>query len=102
MSADPRAQDPQILVIEGEMTIYRATELKQTLLGALAQPGSIHVDLSAVTELDAAGVQLLMLARQLADGRQKELRLVAISPVVVEVLELLSLKAYLAPPWVSS
>jgi anti-anti-sigma factor len=98
VNADQTAQDPQLLAIEGEMTIYRAAELKQTLLGSLARPGSIHVDLSAVTELDAAGVQLLMLARQLADTRQKELRLVAISLAALEVLELLNLRAYLDPP----
>lgn len=95
MSADAAADAPHVLAIEGEMTIYRAAELKQVLLVSLAKPGSIDVDLSAVTDLDAAGVQLLMLARQLADTRQKKLRLIACSPTVLEVLELLNLKTYL-------
>ncbi|HET6149388.1 MAG TPA: STAS domain-containing protein [Polyangia bacterium] len=98
MSAAENTPAPQVLSIVGEMTIYRAIELKQTLLAPLAQAGSIYVDLSGVTEIDAAGVQLLMLVRQLADTRQKELRLVACSPAVLDVLELLNLKTYLDPP----
>ena len=83
------------LAIEGEMTIYRAAELKQTLLGALGNPGPVQIDLSGVTEVDSAGVQLLMLVRQLADTRKKELYLLGHSPSLLEVLELLNLAHYL-------
>lgn len=83
-----------VLRIEGEMTIYRAAELKQTLLVSLDQAEELEVDLAAVSELDTAGVQILILAKKQALARQRKLRLIAHSPAVLEVLELLNLAAY--------
>jgi anti-sigma B factor antagonist len=88
----------RVVAIEGGMTVHRAGELKQALLAPLASPGPLHVDLSRVTELDSAGVQLLVLIKRLADVRQIPLRLVACSPAVVEVLELLNLRTHLDGP----
>src|ERR1700691_172575 len=86
---------PLVVYIEGEMTIYRAAELKQTLLMPIVESAVVEFDLSKVTELDSAGVQLLMLARRTAQARHCELRLVAHSPVVRDVIELLDLGSYL-------
>jgi len=82
---------PNILRIEGELTIFRAMELKPVLL---ATPPVNEVDLSGVTDLDTAGVQLLMLAKKTALAQQRDLRLVAHSPAVLEVFELLNVAAY--------
>lgn len=92
----------RLLHIEGEMTIYRAAELKQTLLSALEQREVLEVDLSAVTELDTAGVQLLLLAKKTAQAGRRELRLAAHSPAVVDVLEMLNLIPYFGDPIVIS
>ncbi|NMM29385.1 MAG: STAS domain-containing protein [Glaciimonas sp.] len=101
MSKEPKhPKDFQTLRIQGELTIYRAAELKQALLAALAEPSSLEVDLSCVTEIDTAGVQLLMLAKKTAQERQRELRLVAHSPAVIDVFELLNLAAYFGDPLV--
>jgi anti-anti-sigma factor len=89
-------QDPAVLRIEGELTIFRATELKPVLLA----PTLREVDLSRVTELDTAGVQLLMLAKKTAQAAQRELRLVALSPAVIEVFDLLNVAAYFDDPLV--
>ena len=62
------------LPIEGEMTIYRAAELKQTLLNALNGATSLEVDLHGVTEIDSAGIQLLMLAKATGQARSEERR----------------------------
>ena len=80
-----------VLRIEGELTIFRALELKQALL---ADPAPQEIDLSGVTEIDTAGVQLLMLAKKTALAAKRELRLVAHSPTVIEVFELLNVAAY--------
>lgn len=87
-----------LLRIDGEMTIYRAFELKQTLLAAVEASAAVEMDLAGVTELDTAGVQLLLLARKSAQAGQRELRLFALSPAVAEVLELLGLAAYFGDP----
>ena len=93
MSAD-QSDDVTRIAIDGEMTIYRAADLKLLLLDALRKTRVLEVDLSGITELDTAGLQVLMLAKQtaLADGR--ELRLLQHSPAVVEIFEMLDLGAY--------
>ena len=84
---------PTCLRIDGEMTIYRAAELKPVLLEALKPSADMDIDLSGVTEFDSAGVQLLMLAQREARAMQGELRLVAPSAAVREVFDLLDLAA---------
>jgi anti-sigma B factor antagonist len=97
--AEKAAAQPA-LRIEGELTIYRAAELKQTLLETLIAHPALEIDLSGVTEVDSAGVQLLMLAKQTARAAKREVTLVGHSPAVVEVLELLDLAAYFGDPMV--
>jgi len=87
-----------VLQIEGEMTIYRAAELKETLLATLDKAAGVEIDLSKVTDIDTAGVQLLILAKQSAQAKQQDLHLVAHSPIVLEVLELLNLATYFGDP----
>ena len=94
MSAE---QPGAVLRIAGEFTIFRAAEFKPLLLD---EPAPIEIDLSAVTEIDTAGVQLLMLAKQEALRHQRELRLVGHSPAVLEVFELLNVAAYFSDPLV--
>jgi len=92
MSANPQTPATQTqLRVEGEMTIFRAAELKPLLLST---PAPTEVDLSAVTEIDTAGVQLLMLARQEARAQQRELRLLSPSSPVTQALDLLDLASY--------
>jgi anti-anti-sigma regulatory factor len=55
-----------------------------------------------VTALDSAGVQILMLAERAAEARHSELRLVAHSPAVLDVMELLNLGAYFGNARLSS
>ena len=86
------------LPIEGEMTIYRAAELKQTLLNALNGVTSLELDLHGVTEIDSAGIQLLMLAKAAGQATACEVKLVNHSPAVLEVFELLDLAAHFGDP----
>jgi anti-anti-sigma regulatory factor len=85
------------LLIEGELTIFRAAELKPVLL---ADPAPTEIDLSGVTELDSAGVQLLMLAKRTALAEGHALRLVGHSAPVIEVFELLNVAGYFGDPLV--
>lgn len=96
--AAPETATGERLSLDGEMTIGRAVELKQALLGALGGRGPLDLDLGAVTDLDTAGVQLLLLARAVATARQKPFKVVAASPAVQQVLGLLDLAATLDLP----
>lgn len=88
---------PAPLRIEGELTIFRAMELKPVLL---AEPLPQEIDLAGVTEIDTAGVQLLLLAKKMALAQQRELHLVGHSPAVMEVFELLNVAAFFGDPLV--
>lgn len=81
-----------VLVLDGELTIYRAAELKKLLVDAVAAGGRVDVDLGQVSALDSAGVQLLLLARAAARAKEIPIAFSGHSPVVVEVLELLGLR----------
>lgn len=88
------ADDVTRIAIDGEMTIYRAADLKTLVLDALRKTRVLEIDLSGVTELDTAGLQVLMLAKQTAAADQRELRLLQHSPAVVEIFEMLDLVAF--------
>ncbi|HEY8924687.1 MAG TPA: STAS domain-containing protein [Polyangia bacterium] len=96
------APGPGELAIDGDMTIYRALELKELLLGALRDAGAaraeLRIDLGRVSEIDSAGIQLLMLVKHLAAGHGQAVRLTAISAAVRAVAEVLCLEDELGIP----
>ena len=87
-------QAAERIAIDGEMTIYRAADLKASVLEALRKTQVLEIDLSGITELDTAGLQVLMLAKQTANADRRELRLLQHSPAVVEIFEMLDLGAF--------
>lgn len=92
MTAESRQPEAgPALRLEGELTIFRAAEIKPLLL---ATPPPCELQLDGVTEIDTAGLQLLMLARREALAQQRGLRLLAASPPVVEAIHLLHLAPY--------
>lgn len=86
---------------QGELTIFRAAELKTEWLQALEGAGSaLELDLAGVTELDTAGLQLLMVLKREAAAQGRTLRLHGHSPAVLEVFELLNVAAFFGDPLV--
>ena len=83
------------LAIEGELSIYRAAELKGLLLSSLASDSALELDLAQVSELDSAGLQLVLLAAREAQAAGKGFGIAARSPQVTEVLRLCGLEAAL-------
>jgi len=83
------------LALIGELTIYRAAELRTQLLAALDAGRSLAIDLSGVTEIDTAGLQLLLVTARTALARGVTVQLLRPSDAVVEVLELVNLGAVL-------
>jgi anti-sigma B factor antagonist len=83
------------LVIDGELTIHTAGDRKVELLALLERGDTLTVDLSAVTELDTAGLQLLLLTRREATQLGKTLEITAASNAVTEALAIVHLDARL-------
>jgi len=88
------------LRLDGELTIYRAAELKPVLLAAVAEHPVLEIDLSQVAEFDSAGLQLLLLAKREALAAGRTLRLANHSPAVLDVLERFDLAAHFGDPLV--
>jgi anti-sigma B factor antagonist len=84
--------------LAGELTMHCAEELKPALLTALpAGAGCARLDLSHVSEIDTAGLQLLMAADREVAARGGTLQVVAVSRTVLEVLELFRQQHLVAP-----
>lgn len=87
-----------LLLIAEDMTIYSAAEHKRNLHGLLLNNKCLRLDLSAVDEIDSAGLQLLIFLKREATRLDVELSLVSHSPAVLEVLELLNLGKQFGDP----
>jgi ABC-type transporter Mla MlaB component len=77
------------LRLDGEMTVFRAAEIKQLLA---ERPDAVELDLAGITEFDTAGVQLLLMQRRIAARRGAALRLRAAGEAVRELLALYGLQ----------
>ncbi len=67
--------EPAQLALSGELTIYCAHELRTLLLQALGLEQSVCIDLSEVSDIDTAGLQLLLLARRELEAKGHRLGL---------------------------
>ncbi|MEK7764235.1 MAG: STAS domain-containing protein [Nitrospirota bacterium] len=57
--------DSRLCKPSGELTIFEAAEFKESLLAVLANDGLVCMDLSDVTRVDTAAIQLMWAARKL-------------------------------------
>ncbi|MFI5910602.1 lipid asymmetry maintenance protein MlaB [Dactylosporangium sp. NPDC051541] len=74
------------LDLDGELTIVYAAEQHEQLLRFLTGGPDLELGLGGVTELDTAGLQVLLLAVREARRRGLRLRLTDLSPAVRDVL----------------
>lgn len=93
-------QDKISLSIEEEMTIYTALTHKTTLAEHLEahKAKEIEVNLSAVEEMDSAGLQVLIFVKRFAKQHKIKVTLIKHSQAVADVIELLDLSAYFGDP----
>ena len=83
-----------VLRPEGEFTIYGAVEFRDELLKAMRAEGDLEIDLASATEMDGAGLQMLLLSKREAEANGKKLYLSGASPAVVEVMQLCNVAAW--------
>ena len=57
--------DAKLCKPTGELTIFEAAEFKESLVKLLASDGLVCLDLSQVTRVDTAAIQLMWAARKL-------------------------------------
>lgn len=84
-----------VFAINGELSIYRAAELAQALQTWWPQAvaaGAVQLDLGEVSEMDSAGLQLLLSTQRTSQAQHLPFQLLAASPAVVQVLQLTGLE----------
>ncbi|BDC83624.1 STAS domain-containing protein [Aeromonas hydrophila] len=91
-------EEKTVVAIAGEMTIYTAAELKQALTPLLYRQQELELDLSQVSEMDSAGLQLLLAAKKMALLGGYPLHLVMHSHAVLDALELCQLATFFGDP----
>lgn len=82
------------------MTIYTAVDLKKELWAHIEKPVEREIDLSGVSEMDCAGLQLLILAKRESLRLGTPLHLTGHSRAVLEVLDICNLTTYFGDPLV--
>ncbi|MBK1721347.1 STAS domain-containing protein [Thiocystis violacea] len=80
------------ITLEGELTIYTVAETFGRLRVELEGRRVCALDLSAVSEIDGAGLQLLLWVKQASEARGADFSLVAHSDAVADVIALLQLE----------
>ena len=81
--------------IVGDLNIFNAAEQRQRLLEAIDACDAVEVDLSLVSDIDSAGLQLMLAAKREAGLRNKELAFSGHSVAVCAVLALCGLSQHL-------
>lgn len=76
------------IAVRGEMTIYTAAELHNALCRRLPLGKATKLDLSGVTEIDTAGLQLLVALQRQAESEAVPLVIDSQSPAVRELAAL--------------
>ena len=91
---------PPALAISGEFTIFTAAELKSRLLHAVidAESEEVDIDLSEVSEIDSAGLQLMVMTKREAQARGKNVRFVRHSDPVLDLVDLCDLSGFFGDP----
>ena len=91
---------PPALAISGEFTIFTAADLKPRLLHAVidAESEGVDIDLSEVSEIDSAGLQLMVMTKREALARGKNVRFVRHSDPVLDLVDLCDLSGFFGDP----
>lgn len=98
--SDHTPESPTITVC-GEFNIFTAAAMKEQLMNTVANAPAerdIDIDLSDVTDIDTAGIQLMLMAKREAATLGKTLRFVRHSDAVLDLLDLCDLAGHFGDP----
>ncbi len=84
----------RIIATRGEVDLNSSPELRKAVLEAVANAGSVSVDLSAAAYMDSSGVATLIEGLKAASERDQAFVLLSPSRAVMKVLELARLNSF--------
>lgn len=89
----------QSIALQGELTIYTVAEIRNRLLEVMAMTDEVEVDLGGVSDIDTAGLQLMLLAKRRPG---KEVRFTHHSAAVLRLVDMANVGLMLGDPLVIS
>ena len=97
-SLDTSIRPGPVVTISGEIDIQSGPQLRDQLLRTMRRHGArLALDLTGVTFIDCAGINVLLAARRRAQLEGGSLRVIRASPRVQRVLALTRLRHVLMP-----
>lgn len=90
--------EPVRLALGSDLTIYHAAEHRDALLQALTSSDRLELDLSAVADIDTAGLQLLILLKREAATLGRQLTISNHSAAVRQAIDFCNLAAAFGDP----
>jgi len=84
--------------IPGDMTIYEAGEVRDLFMNALSEKKNINVNLSNVSEIDSAGIQLMVSLKNNASENDLSVQYRSHSQSVIGLLDLFDMTSYFGDP----
>ncbi|MDP2126458.1 MAG: STAS domain-containing protein [Pseudohongiella sp.] len=97
-----KAKKDSKLSVVGELTIYTAADQKEKLVALVTNHPLSTLDLSGVTEVDGAGLQLLILSKLEAGRVGHQIEFINHSDAVIETIELCNLSGLFDDPVILS
>ena len=90
------ADGKAVLGAPAELNIYHAAAFRDALIAAFNSGADVEIDLAQTGEMDAAGLQLLLLAHRESAAHGRALTLRAPSEAVQDVLGLCNVASWFA------
>ncbi|MDH5600296.1 MAG: STAS domain-containing protein [Gammaproteobacteria bacterium] len=84
--------------LDGELTIYEATDLKNELFKKMEKCKGVTINLSNVSEIDTSCFQILILAKRECDEGGIEFTMNSHSPAVLDVIETFNMGSFFGDP----
>lgn len=84
--------------LDHDLTIYTAESTKEEFMKLLEKSAEIELDLSQVSEMDTAGLQLLIMLKNECRAKNGDLKLAEHSDAVLDVLEMCNIAAFFGDP----
>lgn len=86
------------VVLSGELTIYDAAALRDRVMALLKGAKQLQLDAEAISEVDLAGIQVLVALRRKGDAQGIPVEIMRSSPALTQALQLLALSSNFGLP----
>jgi len=102
ITIEDKKDSPTLIFIQDEMTIYNVLEHKNKLYPYLKNENGLHIDLTDVSEIDSAGMQLLIFLKHQSKIEKNEIIFINHSESFMEVINIFNFSSFFDVPVIPS